>query len=171
MKNTTLVTREERIQKGDGKAVRSDRICIRVLTVLERIERDLFIRRAVKLAQAKGLHLWESKTMPIEESAHDSLRILLCEKSSPSTYGVFTGVNSHWVLDIWELACDHFESCALKLVRDEEADEPFRRSTVEAPLLRVAVEHSLSERLMSAYIGRDDTEILRIVKELKSADQ
>lgn len=160
-----LVTREMRVSRGDRKAIKSDAICRRVLSALERTDRDLFLKRAIKLAEENDLRLWQSKTNTLEESARDSLRILLGEKHIPSTHGVYTGVNEYWVLEIWERACDHFDAGALHLVREGESEEKFTRSTCSLPLVgqRIA---SIKERLLEAYLQRNDDEILKIADEI-----
>jgi len=188
-------------QRGHANAARSAIVKERVLDALGQLgmrhgshelsesAKEEFCRRAIRTAKEQGLRLWRSSSMTELQSARDSLATLLGEKKTYSRAGKFsTGVNSGWVLDIWEATLTKYSRTPLfeerpPTCRDEKAEYRLTDSDCEElnaggpAFIHVArqttvtkPDRPLSWRLMEAYIGRDDDAILQIAQEISSLE-
>lgn len=153
-----------------------------------------FIGYAVRTANRLGMRTWkESGTKKVEHGAIDSLKVLFGEKSAWTNHkderGAFkrSGVNSAWVLDIWEATLDHLvrEDPFLKEIEREneqrevqreltqrtEEDELERLNSEPGPrVFKIADTAPISVRLLDAYLNRDDDAIMRIAVELEHVE-
>lgn len=153
-----------------------------------------FIGYAVRTAKRLGMRIWkESGTKKAEHGATNSLRVLFGEKTAWTNHkherGAFrrTGVNSAWVLDIWEATLDHLvrEDPFLRAIERENEEREVQREmltrTDEAELSRlnqqtgprvfhIADTAPISVRLLDAYLNRDDDAIMRIAVELEHVE-
>jgi hypothetical protein len=148
-----------------------------------------FINAAVRTAERLDMRRWKaSGTKTVAHGAQDSLKVLFGEKGAYTNHkgehGAFkrTGVNSGWVLDIWEATLDHQirEDPFLRAVeRDDqfrESEEPDVTELDEIERLNeggpkaFAIGHAspISMRLLDAYLNRDDETIMRIAVELEA---
>lgn len=146
--------------------------------------RDEFCTTAVRIGRERGMRLWKDESATVVDGAHSSLAVLLCEKRVVNKGTIATGVNSAWVLDLWEAALDYYfrdpvwghHRASLTLVgapatTDEEidalnADGP----TVFAKPVVPPAAKSLSMRLLEAYLAKDDEQMMAIAVEVESLE-
>jgi hypothetical protein len=147
--------------------------------------REDFITTAVRTAQRAGLRTWKGDDEHrLRDSAAKSLKVLFGEfvvvsrasRTKPGSGAVNrTGVNSGWVLDIWEATLDHITredhlSRETKLQAEIAAGDTkgtYTEPTDGPKVFNITAAAPVSVRLLEAYLARDDETIMRIAVELE----
>ena len=146
--------------------------------------REDFVDAAVRIADRRGMRTWKGADDSARRySASSSLEVLFGEKVN--TVGGKggkgghrrTGVNSRWVLDIWEATLDH-------LTREDPFSRPVQEPE-ETPddvnvepdaddgvrIYQSARTGSLSASILDAYLSRDDEAIMRIAIDVEGLER
>lgn len=142
-----------------------------------------FAKMAVRLGVESGVRVWkESGGKEQIEVAKQSLDTLLGDKVviNPGKNGQpakrVTGVNVGWVLDLWEAVLDHYHRQsvyvrpALTVVPEPEdgaGDDGDGPQWVAEP----PAERALSDRVLDAYLNRDDEAMMRLAVEIERLER
>lgn len=164
---------EDHLMRSGGKHSRDRYLAIR---------RD-FIMTAMRTAERLGIRTWKGDDPHKQRyAAEHSLATLfgevsVAQKGPKGTVGAVyrTGVNTGWVLNIWEATLDHItrESALVREAeRQEELDAGRDDGDYTEPedgprVFNIAKDAPVSVRLLEAYLGRDDETIMRIAVELE----
>jgi hypothetical protein len=148
------------------------------------VAREDFLSTALRAAERAGMRSWTGPDKhAIRASAKGSLQVLFGEKVNvtPGKGGSGaknrTGVNVSWVLDVWENALNvinrqdpaHRENDEHTYLRaGARFDEPYVEPADGPQVIKIV--KSLSTRVIDAYLGRDDEEMLRLALEIEDLE-
>jgi hypothetical protein len=159
-------------KRKETASVRSQRLSPRVVDALSDIGhgdkekgRVRFIEHALWVAGQQGLRVWSGDIHQQKRAAANSLRNLLGENKYDGWDSSKTAGNTHWVMDIWEAACDDWFRVAQVKPPEEVARVNGQvEVTSEAGLTAL---RRLSARLLDAYLARNSDEMLELLQELE----
>jgi len=157
------------------RAARGMAIKPRVLDVLHDmghgdIDRGIprFIEHTLWCAEQRGMRVWNDTSKPMKEVATGSLLLLLGRKPSYGLVREGQGMNSNWVLDLWEVACDDwFRVKPAKPGEVEQMDALEAASPAAVATLVGPPDRRLSARILDAYLNRDAEAMLTALGELE----
>lgn len=123
-----------------------------------------FLEHALWVGAQRELRLWSGDKHMQLRSAGFSLASLLGENKYGTWDTTKTAGNNHWVMDVWEAACDDWFRVKQAKVEEVERVQPEVEVISEAGL---AVMRKLSTRILDAYLARDSDAILEALQELE----
>jgi len=128
-----------------------------------------FVKKALRLAKKNGLRPFRNNYQSDVQAALTSLRYLLKEKTTTTKGVVRTGVNEHWVLDMWELALKDSKPLLTEPVKPRRSSATLRETRVfidEAPA--PVTSSSLGSRIYEAFLTQDGPKMVELVRELEA---
>lgn len=145
--------------------------------------RDQFLYTAIRVAKDRDMRLWKDETHTLYEGAKSGLEVLLGEKRVINRGTIATGVNSSWVLDIWEATLDHYfrdpifkDRAYLTVVPEPLTDEQVEALNADGPSF-IAVPkaeptpRALSMRVLEAYLARDEETFMALLLEVEELER
>jgi hypothetical protein len=137
---------------------------------------ERFVDHALWCAERAELRTWKAISRDAQRRACAySLRTLLhMHDRTYEGWDVSQAANVHWVLDVWEAACDDWFRVAPVTV--ESADDVIREMAewgdtspdAVASLVGVPTQ-KLSTRILDAYVNRDSDRMLELLAEMEGA--
>lgn len=134
--------------------------------------KERFVEHALWVASQHNVRVWQGDRHMQKRAAMFSLASILGENVYAKWDTRKTAGNVHWVMDIWELACDDWfrvkpaEPEEVEQMAALEAASPAAVATMVGPPAR-----RLSARILDAYLNRDADAMLTALGELEEIER